>query len=531
MTAKTSTGGIPFEFGKKGKDSRVPNANRPSGKSFNLLVVGNLLGTSFVNDAYIDNTHERLKPLQIDRDNLEEVMAKLQPTLRLPISDNGASKETVELTFNNLDEFHPDHLYKHVALFAEFKALRRKLSKDSTFEAAAKQMDQWAAIATPSQAEPSQAEPSQTVPSQAQTSPQPTTASDGLLDSILGADETTQQQNEADKLVSSLIQDAVAAYSTPAPNPQKQHYIDALDQTISGTMAALLHHPAFQALEAAWRGLDMLTRRVETDSQLTLRILPLSKREMLIDLAEHQDATQSAFSKIIYDAAALPQKGERWSTVIGLYDFTANKNDALMLGILAKVMANADTPFIAAGESSLVNCSSYFYQQDPSDWQEAQSEDFSNTWDNVRHLPEAQYIALASPRFLIRYPYGRKSQRIEAFDLEETDSSFNAENFLWCNGAIAHGIGLCQSFSEQHWNMRLGAVNQLERLPLAFYDDDGEQAQIPTAEIFLTESAFETLTNAGLAPLISLKGSDHLQLGPLISIYHQRQALTGPWDR
>ena len=402
-----------------------------------------------------------------------------------------------------------------------------KLSKDSTFDDAAKQMDQWASIAKPSQA--TKPAPQQTTPSS--SAPQQNIASDGLLDSILGADESTQHQNEADKLVSSLIQDAVAAYSTPASNPQKQNYIDALDQTISGTMAALLHHPAFQALESAWRGVDMLTRRVETDNQLTLRMLPLSKRELLVDLAEHQDATQSTFSKIIYDAAVLPQKGERWSSVLGLYDFSANKNDALMLGIIAKVMAHADTPFIAAGDASLVNCSSYFYQQDPSDWQEPQPDGFAATWDGIRHLPETQYIALASPRFLIRYPYGRKSQRIEAFDLEETDSTFSADNFLWCNGAIAHGIGLCQSFSEQHWKMQIGVVNQLERLPMAFYDDDGEQAQIPTAEIFLTESAFETLTHSGLAPLISLKGSDHLQLGPLISIYHQRQPLAGPWDR
>ena len=79
--------------------------------------------------------------------------------------------------------------------------------------------------------------------------------------------------------------------------------------------------------------------------------------------------------------------------------------------------------------------------------------------------------------------------------------------------------------------MSPGTINQLDRLPLAFYDDDGEQAQIPTAETFLTESAFETLTDGGLAPLISLKGSDHLQLGPLISIHNQRQALKGPWDK
>ena len=526
MTAKTNTGAIPFEFGKKTKDSRVPAANRPPGKNFNMLLIGNFLGN---NSSSLSNTNSN-KPVKIDRDNLEEVMAKLQPSLSLPIGDNpNGGQQTVNMTFNNLDEFHPDHLYQHIELFSEFRTLRRKLNKDSSFEAAAKKMDQWISVATETKNNTS------TSP-QATSSTQPptNTPAEGLLDSILGDGTSTGSENastEADRLVTSLIQDAVGAYATPAPNPQKKHYIDALDQTISSTMAALLHNPEFQALEAAWRGLDMMTRRVETDSQLTLRMLSQSKKDLLIDLAEHQDATQSNFSKLVYDASVLPSNDDRWSTVVGLYDFSDTKNDALMLGILAKVMANADTPFIAAGNPSLVNCTSYFYQQEVSDWQQNYQEGFKETWNAVRELPESQYISLASPRFLIRYPYGKKSQRIEAFDLEETGSDFNAEHFLWCNGAIAHAIGLCQGFSEQHWKMAPGSINQIDRLPLAFYDDDGEQAQIPTAEIFLTESAFETLASGGLAPLISLKGSDHLQLGPLLSINHQRQALKGPWDK
>ncbi len=512
MTAKTHTGATPFEFGKKTKDSRVPAANRPPGKNFNMLIIGNFLG----NNASSSSNKSSTKPIKIDRDNLEEVMATLQPSLSLPIGDN---QQTVNITFTNLDEFHPDYLYQHIELFSEFRTLRRKLNKDSAFEAAAKKMDQWISVATETK-------------TSTKATPPKIVQTGGLLDSILGdSNSQVNASTEADRLVTSLIQDAVGAYATPAPNPQKQHYIDALDQTISSTMAALLHNPEFQALESAWRGLDMMTRRVETNSQLTLRMLSQSKKDLLIDLAEHQDATQSNFSKLVYDASVLPSNDDHWSTVVGLYDFSDTKNDALMLGILAKVMANADTPFIAAGSPSLVNCTSYFYQQDVSDWQQNYQEGFKETWNAVRELPESQYISLASPRFLIRYPYGKKSQRIEAFDLEETGSDFNAEHFLWCNGAIAHAIGLCLGFSEQHWKMSPGTVNQLDRLPLAFYYDDGEQAQIPTAEIFLSESAFETLTSGGLAPLISLKGSDHLQLGPLLSINHQRQALKGPWDK
>ena len=355
MTAKTNTGAIPFEFGQKTKDSRVPAANRPPGKNFNMLIIGNFLGNN------LSSPSGSTKPIKIDRDNLEEVMATLQPSLSLPIGNNSASPEgnpqTVNMTFTNLDEFHPDYLYQHIELFSEFRTLRRKLNKDSSFAAAAEKMDQWISVATEAKIN-TKTTPSATSNGQAADN----APAEGLLDSILGGSNSSGSvSSEADRLVTSLIQDAVAAYATPAPNPQKQHYIEALDHTISSTMAALLHHPEFQALEAAWRGLDMMTRRIETDRQLTLRMLSQSKKDLLIDLAEHRDATQSNFSKLVYDASALPTNDDRWSTIIGLYDFSDTKNDALMLGILAKVMANADTPFIAAGSPSLVNCSSYFY--------------------------------------------------------------------------------------------------------------------------------------------------------------------------
>ncbi|OUS26806.1 hypothetical protein A9Q99_16440 [Gammaproteobacteria bacterium 45_16_T64] len=520
MTAKTSTGAIPFEFGQSKKNSRTPSPRRPSGKSFNLLTIGNFTGNSILNEDGATNSDGRYKPLKIDRDNLEDVMAKLRPSLSIPITQEETPSQgnTVNITFRNLDDFHPDRIFDEVELFAEFRTLRRKLKKDSTFDAAAEKMNLWLSSTAP----PEKEQPSTPTPAH--------TPSEGLLDSILGGNDSTAPKSEADTLVNSLIQDAVAAYATPASNPNKQYYIDTLDQTISRTMAAILHHADFQSLESAWRGLDMLTRRVETDSKLTLRMLSIDKQTLLVDLATPQDATQSSFAKLINDATPLPNQEDRWSAILGLYDFSNAKNDALMLGILAKVMAHADTPFIAAGEASLVNSRSFFYQPDPSDWQSEHPEGFKDTWHAIRKMPETQYIALSSPRFLVRYPYGKKSQRIESFNLEETDSSFKAEHFLWCNGAIAHGIGLCQSFSQQHWNMSLGDVNTLERLPLAFYDDDDEQCQIPTAEVFLSQSAFDTITDAGLAPLISVKGSDHLQLGPLISIYHQRQPLKGPWE-
>ena len=49
-------------------------------------------------------------------------------------------------------------------------------------------------------------------------------------------------------------------------------------------MRDILHHPDFRALEAAWRSLHFLIRRLETDEQLTVSVLDVTKAELTADL-------------------------------------------------------------------------------------------------------------------------------------------------------------------------------------------------------------------------------------------------------
>ncbi|MFT7559565.1 MAG: type VI secretion system protein ImpB [Flavobacteriales bacterium] len=76
------------------------------------------------------------KFVQIDRDNFNNVLAKVNPKLSLQVentlADNG-SKMAVELDFNNLDDFSPEAIIEQVeplkALLASRTKLRSLLSK------------------------------------------------------------------------------------------------------------------------------------------------------------------------------------------------------------------------------------------------------------------------------------------------------------------------------------------------------------------------------------------------------------------
>ena len=70
--------------------------------------------------------------------------------------------------------------------------------------------------------------------------------------------------------------------------------IAQIDHLLSLQLNEVLHHPAFQKLESSWRGLKYLMDQSETSDHLKIKILNVSKRELLRDLQRAPEFDQSA---------------------------------------------------------------------------------------------------------------------------------------------------------------------------------------------------------------------------------------------
>src|SRR5260370_18019643 len=77
--------------------------------------------------------------------------------------------------------------------------------------------------------------------------------------------------------------------------------IAQIDHLISLQLNQVLHHPTFQKLEASWRGLKYLLDQSQTSSQLKIRVLNVSKKEILRDLQRAAEFDQSTMVKQLYD--------------------------------------------------------------------------------------------------------------------------------------------------------------------------------------------------------------------------------------
>lgn len=281
-------------------------------------------------------------------------------------------------------------------------------------------------------------------------------------------------------------------------------HVDAaarLDDAINGQMRALLHDPDFQSVEAAWRALFFLARGLNGEGRIALYVVDISKAE----LQAHLDAVH----RLVLEQAAGTPGAQPWSLLAGNYVFGYGANDLNLLTRIGSIARRAGAPFLAEADADLP--------------------EHNPEWEALRSLPEAHYLGLSLPRFLLRLPYGARTSPTELFHFEEMPGPPRHNDYLWGNPAFACAYLLARDFDEIRCGLRPRAVGEIEGLPAHVYDDEGETALQPCAEVLLTESEVERILETGLMPLISIKDTDAIRLARFQSIAEPPAGLSGLW--
>jgi type VI secretion system protein ImpC len=290
-------------------------------------------------------------------------------------------------------------------------------------------------------------------------------------------------------------------YAEPKPDSRQPAMIAQTDKAITGEMRGLLHGQEFQDLEALWRGLYFLIRRLETSPDLKVYVWDMPQADLI------SPEGLAALRRVAVEETIGTPGAHPWSVIAGLYYF-GNEHESALAQIAAIARA-AGAPFLAGVALEVVGLTKVF--------------------QTLRQSADARWIGLAMPRFLLRLPYGGKTDATEKFAFEEMPDPPEHERYLWGHPAIACAYLLGEAFTRSGWDMRPGEVNQIEGLPAHVYRKDGEAELKPCAEVLLTESAAEILLEQGLMPLLSMKGSDCVRLGRFQSIAEPPAPLAGRW--
>ncbi len=290
--------------------------------------------------------------------------------------------------------------------------------------------------------------------------------------------------------------------------------IAALDQKMSEQVNKILHHPEFQQLESAWRGLSYLVNNTETDEMLKIRVFNISKNDVGKTLKKFKGTAwdQSPLFKKVYEEEYGQFGGEPFGCLVGDYFFDHTPPDVEWLGEMAKVCAAAHTPFIAAPGPGLMGMESWQELANPRDLTKIFTTPEYAAWRSLRESDDARYIGLAMPRFLGRQPYGAKTDPVEAFDFEEDTAGADHTKYTWVNSAYAMAVNINRSFKMYGWCSRIRGIESggaVEGLPTHTFptDDGGVDMKCPT-EIAISDRREAELAKNGFMPLVHKKNSD-----------------------
>jgi type VI secretion system protein ImpC len=289
--------------------------------------------------------------------------------------------------------------------------------------------------------------------------------------------------------------------------------IAQIDHLLSLQLNEILHHPAFQKLEASWRGIKYMMDQSETSSMLKIRVLNVSKKELLRDLQRAPEFDQSVMFKKVYEDEFGIFGGEPFGALVGDYEFSKHPEDIELLEKVSQVAAGAHAPFLTAASPELLNLDSFAQLGDPRDIGKIfDSTEFAK-WKSFRASEDSRYVGLTMPRVLMRLPYGKDTKPVDEFSYEEGVDGTDHSKYLWGNAAYALGARLTTAFAQYGWCASIRGVEGgglVEGLPThTFRTDDGDVALKCPTEVAITDRREKELADQGLIPLVHCKGTDY----------------------
>ena len=293
-----------------------------------------------------------------------------------------------------------------------------------------------------------------------------------------------------------------------------QSMIAAIDAKLTEQINKILHNEDYQKLESAWRGLHYMVNNTESDENLKIRVMDISKKDLHKTLKKFKGAAwdQSPIFKKVYEEEYGQFGGEPFGAIVGDYHFDQSPPDVELLGEMAKIAASSHAPFISGASPNLMQMESWQELANPRDLTKIFSTPEYAGWRSLRESDDSKYIGLCMPRFLARTPYGANTNPVDEFDFEEDVAGADHSKYSWANAAYAMATNINRSYKLYGWGSRIRGIESggaVENLPLhTFPSDDGGVDQKCPTEIAISDRREAELSKAGLLSMIHRKNSD-----------------------
>lgn len=410
---------------------------------FKVLVLGDF--TRDERSQYLDDQEAIL--FNNENHRMNTLFRQLKPELKLKIENKLQDDNTeilIELSFSQLADFNPDQIFQQIPWLTKILQFTDALARSTN-------------------------------PSSMNLNEQ----DQQLIEQVLKADNITLSD----------MQD----------NSESMGWLIAsIEQRLCMQLDEIIHHGEFRAMEASWRSLNFLVERTDFSENCEIAVLNVSKQALADDFEDMPEITQSRYYQLVYSEEYGQFGGRPYGVIIADYTFDPKAPDVKLLQRLASVSAVAHAPFIAAASAEFFDIDSYAKFSRLRDLSSIFSQPAYAKWNAFQQSPDARYIGLTLPFFLLRESY-----QIEISSLLYTEAVKNKEDhLLWGNAAFAFATRLTDSFAKYRWCLNCvgKTTGEVEGLNLV-------NGKIPT-QFILTDRRESDVVSQGFIPLSVHKGDD-----------------------
>ncbi len=296
--------------------------------------------------------------------------------------------------------------------------------------------------------------------------------------------------------------------------------VNVLDEKISGQLSEILHQASVQKLEGSWRGLNKLVRNSELGPQLKIRVLDITRDELIEQFEDAPAVDRSRLFNMVYQHEFGTAGGEPYGVLLGDYAFSHSDEDVALLRYMGVVAASSHSPFIASAGPGVFEFTDFQTLNEGKPVAAGFDSPAYASWNAFRDSDDSRYVALCMPRTLARLPYGAATSPVKGFNFEEfapgKDGQSRPESnndFTWSNAIYDMGLLINNAFTAFGWCTAIRGMEnggKVENLPnYTYVSEAGDLIQQCPAEVNLTDEREKELSDLGLLPLVHYKNANY----------------------
>lgn len=361
-------------------------------------------------------------------------------------------------------------------------------------------------------------------------SPGRTESPRGLIDLATAAVSPSERTILAAFLSADSFEKTLALYATGRSFDSVEHLGDqlacdiaALDRRINEQVNQVIHHPAFQKLEARWRGLRTVVENSEpphgdSASGTVVKILDVKWRELTSDFDAAVEFDQSHLFRKVYSEHYDMLGGEPFGLLIGDYEVflkppraahsldtrpAEHRDDIETLRQLSHVAAAAFCPFITQADPSLLGLNRFADLERAPDLSALTSGPEFIRFKALRQEDDARFLGLTVPRVLARKPWTHDGACASRYQfVEEIDG---IEDWCWASSIWGFACVVIRAYEESGW---FGDIRGTRRGKLtagvidtfaspSFSTDAPGVAPMPSTDVVITDEQERELAELG----------------------------------